>query len=94
MMTHQGWSNFETFVVTLWMENEQESQEHWALQARRVSDDTETEEDAVDMLSDVLEHTHLDWVARYQLRGFAADLMSSAMQDVNWREIAEHLLAE
>lgn len=96
---YNGWFNYETWVVNLWMDNEQGSQEFWreqadyALRHAARSYESQTQEQAATcQLADTLKAQHEETLP--ELTGFAADLLSAAMSEVNWYEIAEHLITE
>lgn len=95
---YNGWYNYETWVVNLWLDNEEGSQQYWSEQADEVLQSVRrsnwTSEDikeaAISRLEDVLKEQHEE--ALPELTGFAADLLNAAMSEVNWREIAQHLV--
>ena len=97
--TYNGWTNYETWVVKLWMDNEQSSQEYWAEEAATYagrtdpSDDLETRKDEVVYeLAKILQSTHEE--SKPETTGVFADLLSSAIDSVNWREIAHSMVDE
>ena len=81
---YHGWTNYETWVVKLWMNNEPGPQEYWSEQAQAYVDDSPHG------LAEQLRREHEDILP--DLKGFAADLLSAAMSEVNWHEIAESLI--
>ena len=85
---YNGWFNYETWLVKLWIDNEEGTQSYWQEQAeehfRRNG-----EEDISD-LAHMLKEQHEDVLP--ELDGFASDLMNAAMSEVNWHEIAESLI--
>ena len=86
--SYNGWTNYETWNVKLWIDNDQGSQEYWAEQA---TNHLERDEDcAVDVLAATLKEEHTQ--ALPDVTGFAADLLNAAMSEVNWREIARELV--
>jgi hypothetical protein len=94
---YNGWTNYETWVVSLWMDNDRGSHDYWLEAARTVLENTTeateyytVEERARFYLSDILKQTHEDELP--EIKGFAADLLNAAMSEVNWYEIAEHLV--
>jgi len=100
-MTHNeynGWTNYETWCVNLWMDNEEKSQDYWRDQAKRVyvtssaSPVLTKEQVATFELSRRLAAHHEEVLP--ELQGFAADLLNAAMSEVNWNEIAKALLAD
>ena len=94
---YQGWTNYETWAVKLHMDNEQSSQEYWAKRAQEEAEAAEAnkfgttkERVAVRELADCLQIEHER--ALPELQGFAGDLLTAALCEVNWYEIAESLL--
>jgi hypothetical protein len=81
-MSYNGWTNYETWAVKLWLDNEQGDQE---------------------MMEEIVRENTKDWIAGEVLRDTLAeympdldgtlwgDLLSSAWEGVNWREIAENV---
>ena len=81
-MSYNGWTNYETWAVKLWLDNEQGDQE---------------------MMEEIVRENTEDWTAGEVLRDTLAeympdlggtlwgDLLSSAWEEVNWREIAENV---
>jgi hypothetical protein len=102
--TYNGWTNYETWVVNLWMDNEEGSHDYWLGIASYIYRHEAEEqkhfskmEDAVAILAEQLKEDHEekkdDILEDAQLNASVwADLLGSALCEVNWREIAEHLL--
>lgn len=80
---HNGWDNYETWAIALWLDNEQGSQDYWLERAEAANDDVWT-------LSAELKDSHEE--ALPEIQGFAADLLNAAMSEVNWDEIARHYI--
>lgn len=85
------------------MDNDQSSQEYWIEQAEFLMSDAgqrahklcfvdsfTREEIAVLALTDQIKEQHEE--SKPELTGVFADLMTDALAEVNWREIAEHLI--
>jgi hypothetical protein len=103
--TYNGWTNYETWAVNLWMDHEQGSQEYWREQARaawkQTGDKTPNQflthhENARARLADVLKDEH-DTQSEHPVFKAAegtvyGDLLNAALSEVNWFEIAEALL--
>lgn len=81
---YNGWTNYETWVVNLWIDNEEGSYTYWREVAAEATDIAE--------LSGALKDYHEE--ALPEVEGFAADLLGAAMSEVNWDEIAAHLIEE
>lgn len=101
---YNGWTNYETWVVNLWMDNEQGTYDYWREVAQEVSNDLETPtnsmtrmDEAIYILADKLKDYHEEAkdeiLENVKLTASVwADLLGAALSEVNWREIAEHLL--
>ena len=95
---HNGWDNYETWAVSLWLSNEQSSADYWSGAARDILDASEADLErdytremvAMSALADQLKEHHEQ--ALPEVQGFAADLLNAAMSEVNWLEIAIHLV--
>ena len=84
MSEYNGWTNYGTWAVNLWLSNDAGSYEYWAEQA-----------DGADVyeLACQLRAEHLDAVpVELNAVGWAADLLGAAMSAVNWQEIARHII--
>jgi len=76
---YNGWSNYETWAVRLWMDNDQGSQEYWSETARMCDDARE--------LAHYLERQHVEGMPDLP-NGIYSDLLLSALRSVDWYEIA------
>lgn len=104
-MAYQGWTNYETWCVNLWLSNEEPLyRDCLQLAADVIEDDGELSgEDRPDVqrykLADVLKEYVDDLTEQLhpELRSgasFVTDLLSAALSEVNFYEIAEHWLAD
>ena len=93
---HNGWSNYETWLVNLWFDNEEYSQSmlrEFAKDSIRCAElrgrdrDNAVYECSKMIQNEVVENTP-------ELDGMFADLLNSALSEVNWYEIAEHAVNE
>ena len=96
--TYNGWTNYETWVVNLWIDNEQGSQLYWAERAEEIartsheSDYLTRQENARRDLAEALKSEHED--AQPELPGVFGDLLGHALGGVDWDEIAAAMLDE
>lgn len=102
--TYQGYTNYETWIIKLWIDNNQGDQEYWREVTAQTLTDDENNRSAFKrlpegILADTLkEHFEGDsWIGlndQYERGGLYADLMSHALARVNWLEIAQELIEE
>jgi hypothetical protein len=92
--TYNGWPNYETWLVNVWMDNEEAGQRFYAERAREVYADAEPrhtltrEETArIDYADWLKEHVHEN---RPELPGMYSDLLGAALGSVNWDRLARH----
>lgn len=89
---YQGWSNYETWAVQLWLSNEEPSYRHWTKQAKAVAMDHESLRAASRALARQMRSEVEEAVEESKgyklLPGFARDIMSAALGEVDWDEIA------
>jgi hypothetical protein len=86
---YNGWSSYETWVVKLWLDNEEPSYRHWTEQARR----WHGRDGAKSRLADQLKEELADGSPANEPTVYG-DLMNAALEDVNWLEIAESYLED
>ncbi len=84
MTTYNGWTNKVTWLVKLWIDNDQPAYFYWQEQ---VISNTNCYQ-----LADQLERFYQD-IAPEQA-GLFADLLSNALAEVNWYEIANSLISD
>jgi hypothetical protein len=97
MSKYNGWTNYETWCVNLWLGNDQGSDEYWRETAQEIWNEAETEHsftrderatlDLADRLKDEIEENNPITEAMLY-----SDLLSAAISEVNWYEIAEHFI--
>lgn len=105
--TYNGWTNYETWAVKLWIDNEEPSYRYWRETTREVWDECEEggnafldtqEQRAQSMLAERLKD-ELDSQADVEIHvsgckveaSFYNDLMNAALGEVNWHEIAKSM---
>lgn len=91
---YNGWTNYETWNVALWMDND--ASEYWNERAQEIYDDAEADktfsrvERAALDLADAIKDEHEENTPT--VAGCYADLLNAALSEVNWYEIAEHFI--
>lgn len=94
--TYNGWTNYETWNVALWMDNDQGSQEYWQEQAEEAYRDAQAcetfsrAENASFVLADAIKDSHEENMP--EISGTYADMLNAALGEVNWYEIAKNLV--
>ncbi len=103
--TYNGWTNYETWVVALWMGNEEGSCRAGQYMAEEAYDNAEAdnsftrEERAALDLADAMKAEYEEAKDCLLARSEASasvwdDLIGAALSEVNWYEIAQHLLED
>jgi hypothetical protein len=102
--TYQGWSNYETWAVSLWLDNEQTSYTYWREEAARHREEacdcqqvrdgiwTVPEAEKFNLADQLMEQ--ISDAAPTDEPSMYSDLLNAALGEVDWHEIAEHFLAD
>ena len=95
-MSYNGWSNYQTWLTNLWMDNSEGSQEYYQEIAQECLDEAEGDKQkATRNLAKHLEESHEESMEDLKLSvGVFSDLLSHALGSVDWHEIAESLLED
>ena len=86
--TYNGWTNYETWAVNLWLDNDEGSYRYWREAAREHLDGADGDKDSATgglslRLREEVTDAQPDMGA-----SLAADLLGAAMSEVDWHEIA------
>lgn len=107
--TYQGWTNYETWNVDLWLNNDQSSYNHWRSEAQDAWDEASEpsanarltgrepftrEQRAAFILEKKLKEELDDLAELPELPSFYSDLLNAALSEVNWLEIAKSWLED
>ena len=90
---YNGWTNYETWAVSLWIDNEESSYRYWRQEAARYEQDIADKEDAICGLAAQLKQEISDEAPTDEPSVYS-DLLNAALSEVNWAEIAENWLRE
>lgn len=96
--TYNGWANYETWLVNLWMDNDQGSQEFFRERAAEIYGEVipnpgfTREVLARLRFADWLKDHHSENMPDMPGHGLYYDLLLSALSEVNWDEIARQYI--
>ena len=85
MSEYNGWTNYETWNVNLWLSND----EYTYRQAQRIIRLADTKYEAEKALEEYVTDPENGMVPDIPA-SMAADLLGAALDAVNWREIVDH----
>jgi len=99
---YNGWTNYETWCVKLWIDNDEGSYRYWQDRTQAAFDNAEAEktftrmENAAFALAAELKDEHEENAPAQNAEnsGVYTDLINAALSEVNWHEIAENLLSD
>ena len=97
---YNGWTNYETWVTALWIDNDQGTSEQAREMTRERAEETNINKlTGRDQTAYQLGKALREWVEEEMLPALGdaslqADLLGAAVDEVNWQEIAEHYLAD
>jgi len=88
---YNGWTNYETWCVKVWMDNDEGTHNYWLERAGEIAESDEDNKRIT--LADELKDSYAEDMPELSASVWS-DLLSSAMQSVDWREIAVSLLED
>lgn len=104
---YNGWTNYETWAVKLWMDNDHGSYLMWRECTSALIDEYVERLDEGDLerwercggwlvsqLADQVKDFHEEANPLEEQASVFTDLLRGALSEVDWREIAEHLVEE
>ena len=95
---YNGWENYETWCVNLWLGNDQGSDTYWREAAQEAFDEAEADhpltrsEKARHVLADRLKDEVHEGVPDEST--MYSDLLGAALSEVNWGEVADGFLED
>lgn len=90
--TYNGWSNYETWNVKLWMDNDEGEYGYWRETTEQCLSNASSKADAIHDLREQLESYHEE--NKPEVHGTYSDLLSAALSEVDWHEIAESMVSD
>jgi hypothetical protein len=100
--TYNGYKNYETWCVNLWLNNDEASQRSWAAAAEKARADAIQHQHVTDniwtaaeaerfLLADALKN-HLEDSSPLTEPSLYSDLLNAALSEVDWHEVADEFL--
>jgi hypothetical protein len=98
-MSYNGWSNYQTWNVKLWIDNEQADYGYWQERVEQLVEESKENETEVDIyeLSQELESYYdmiMEETIRLPMASMFTDIMGEAWGQVDWYEIAANMLSD
>lgn len=92
MSGYNGWTNYETWCVRMWMSNDPGEEMHWYAECEELMQEMEGESSKkiVWALGAKMQEHYYDSIP--EVEGMWADLLSAALGECNWDEIASHIV--
>lgn len=88
---YNGWTNYETWLANLWMDNDQGSQEYWRERAENACDEATDRDEAIELLASELESDMDDRIEEcVGAQGVLAEFLRTSADEVDWQDIARH----
>ena len=93
-LEYNGWYNYETWNAALWLSNEYNDARYWEERADDLARTADDINRLTDKLAKELEAQFDEDASKLPQTGFFADVMNASLLEVNWREIAEHMVTD
>ena len=103
--TYNGYANYETWLVKVWIDNDQGNVDHWVEQAKDLYTNKAEDrkyftkrEEATILLSESMKEYYEDRMPKSissdNIGGLWADLLHSALSDVVWIELSGMIMEQ
>lgn len=91
--TYNGWANYETWLVYLWISNDRTAYVHWRDRTKEILIDSKADEirAPLGILADEVRN-EIEASCEMPKANLAADLMTAALSRVDWHELAQALI--
>ncbi len=83
---YNGWENYETWAVNLWLTSEENSYGYWLSEAQNLYSDDDDIQEITRTLADNIRDQITDTMPTSE--GMFADLLGHSLQQVNWYDVA------
>jgi hypothetical protein len=84
--TYNGWTNYETWSLYTWLTNEEHSSLEWEQRAKRARGDANA-------LAEELKRETFENAPDLGA-SFYSDMLTAAIGEIDWYEIAEHFIGD
>ena len=84
---YNGWANYETWLVNLWIGNDEGEHLFWIERAQVI-------QGAYELGQDMKAHYESEEIFPIKENGLYQDLLKGALSAVDWHEIARHFIEE
>ena len=88
MTKYNGWSNHSTWMVNLWFDNFDFTED------LEMFERCETNDDVNDVIAEYISVTVDEYIELYNREGFILDVIQSTLNEVDYHEIAEQYLQD
>lgn len=98
MASYNGWTNYETWCVNLWIGNDEMLVGYWHGECEEILSEYDgecSEDDHLSNAARILSVRMKEQLTRLipgVVSGMWLDLLTSSLDRCNWREIAEHIV--